>query len=146
MAMPVEPLEKRVFYAQVITVVGLSKDESKPSNEVARYLLSKGKKIIPVNPTAEEILGLKCYPSLLAIPPEISKDIDMVDVFRRSGDVPQIAKDAIALRERNGNFRPGVFWMQLGIVNGQAAQELKKAGFKVVMDRCAKIELSAYVR
>lgn len=140
MTTPPNPPENSILWADVIAIVGLSKDESKPSNEVARYLISKGKKIIPVNPTAEEILGQKCYPSLLAIQEELAKTIVIVDVFRRSEDVLQVAKDAIELRRRNENNNPSVFWMQLGIINESAAKELRKAGFQVVMNKCVKME------
>ncbi len=131
---------KRILSAKVIAVVGLSKDESKPSHDVAKYLLAHGKIIIPVNPTADEILGQKCYSSLLAIPGQLAKQIEIVDVFRKSEDIPQVAQDAIALRKRNANGKPEIFWMQLGIVNESAAKPLSAAGFKVVMDHCAKIE------
>ncbi len=131
---------KRILSAKTIAIVGISKDETRPSHTVAKCLLAHGKKIIPVNPTADEILGEKCYWSLLSIPGQIAKEIEIVDVFRKAEDVPQVVNDAIALRQRNANGLPEVFWMQLGIINEAAAAEAEKAGFKVVMDRCAKIE------
>lgn len=131
---------KRILSAKVIAVVGLSRDETKPSHEVAEYLLAHGKTIVAVNPAADEILGQKSYPSLLAIPASLAKKVEIVDVFRKSGDIPQIVKDAIALRQRNGNGLPDVFWMQPGIINRLAAEEALKSGFMVVMGRCAMIE------
>lgn len=137
-------ITRRILSAKVIAMVGLSRDPTKPSNSVANYLIAHGKTIIPVNPTAEEILGQKCYSSLLEIPNEIAKQIEIIDVFRKSHDVPEIAKDAIELRKRNANGLPEIFWMQLGIVNEEAARELKEAGFKVVMNSCVKIEHEKY--
>ncbi len=131
---------KRILSAKAIAVVGLSADKAKPSHEVAEYLLAHGKEIIPVNPAADEILRQKSYPSLLAIPEALAKQVEIVDVFRKSEGVPPIVKDAIALRQRNANGLPDVFWMQPGVINGQAAEEARKAGFRVVMDRCAKTE------
>lgn len=130
----------RIMTAKTLAVVGLSRDETKPSSVVAKYLLAHGKEIIPVNPTADEILGLRCHSSLLAIPASLAKQIEIIDVFRKSEDIPQIAKDAIELRRRNANGKPEIFWMQLGIRNEDAARELEKSGFRVVMDRCVKIE------
>lgn len=131
---------KQVLSAKTIAIVGLSKDEAKPSHLVAKYLIGHGKTIIPVNPTADEILGQKCYNSLLEIPDQIAREIEMVDVFRKAEDIPQIVQDAIALRKRNANGKPEIFWMQLGIINEAAANEAENAGFMVVMDRCVKIE------
>lgn len=131
---------KRILSAKVIAVVGLSADKAKPSHVVAEYLLTHGKTIVAVNPAADEILGQKSYPTLLAIPQALAKQVEIVDVFRKSEGVPPIVKDAIALRQRNGNGLPDVFWMQLGIINGRAAEEARKSGFRVVMDRCIRTE------
>ncbi|VVB98238.1 CoA binding domain protein [uncultured archaeon] len=131
---------RRILPAKAIAIVGLSADQTRPTHVVAEYLLAHGKTIIPVNPTVAEVLGQKSYSSLLALPEDIAKKIEIVDVFRKAEDVPQIAKDAIELRKRNANGLPEVFWMQLGIANGAAAEELQKAGFRVVMDRCTRIE------
>ncbi len=115
---------------RTVAVVGLSRDSDKASYRVAQYLQSAGYRIIPVNPSAEEILGEKCYKSLLDVP----ETIEIVDIFRPSEDVPSIVEEAIELKNRYGT--PNVIWMQLGIVNEEAARRAKEAGFNVVMDRC----------
>jgi len=115
--------------AQTIAVVGLSAKENRPSNMVARYLLEAGYTIIPVNPGQSEILGQKCYPNLSDIPVAI----DIVDIFRRSQDIPPIVEETIAIGAKT-------VWMQQGIVNEEAAALARSKGLKVVMDRCLKID------
>jgi len=119
---------------RVIAVVGLSNQLGKPSHRVAAYMKKHGYKIIPVNPTIEEALGEKSYKSLLDIPQEIQRTIDVVDIFRRSEDVSPIVDQAIQLKQKFG--RPLVVWMQLDIVNQAAAEKAKQAGLQVVMDKC----------
>ena len=123
---------------KIIAVVGLSKEPGKDSHRVSAYLKQHGYRIIPVNPFANEILGEKSYPSLLDILPEIQKTIEIVDIFRPSKDVPPIVQQAIKLKETNG--KPFVVWMQLGIINEEAAEAAKRAGLIVVMDKCLMIE------
>ena len=113
--------------AKTIAVVGLSPKESRPSNMVARYLLEEGYTVIPVNPGQEEILGLPCYPDLASIP----GPVDIVDIFRRSEDVPPIVAEAIAIGAK-------AIWMQEGVIHEEAARTAKAAGLVVVMDRCIK--------
>ena len=112
-----------------IAVVGLSPKENRPSNQVARYLIDAGYNVIPVNPGQEEILGRRCYPDLESIP----EKVEIVDIFRRPDDIPPIVRSAIKIGAK-------VVWMQLGIVNEEAAAEAKKAGLSVVMDRCMKVD------
>jgi hypothetical protein len=114
---------------KTIAMVGLSPKEDRPSNIVARYLLARGYTVIPVNPGQKEILGLPCYPDLKSIPVRV----DMVDVFRNSAEVPPIAEDAIAIGAKS-------LWLQLGVINPQAAEAAAQAGLDVVMDHCTKIE------
>jgi hypothetical protein len=116
---------------KTIAVVGLSRDSAKDSYLVAEYLKSNGYQIVPINPSADEILGEKCYKSLLDMPEDVQKSIEIVDVFRPSKDVPPIVNQAIQLRKRHG--KPEVIWMQLGIVNEEAAENAIKEGFKVVI-------------
>jgi predicted CoA-binding protein len=123
---------------RVIAVVGLSKEPGKDSHRVSAYLKQCGYRIIPVNPFANKVLGEKSYPSLLEIPPEIQKTIEIVDVFRPAEDVPPIMEQAIKLKQKNG--KPFVFWMQLGIVNKEAAEAGRHAGLTVIMDKCLMIE------
>lgn len=121
-----------------IAVVGLSKDENKDSYRVAAYLQKRNFRIIPVNPTAEEILGEKSYPSLTALPDQLKSVVEVVDIFRPSESVPPIVDEAIAMRRRTG--RPLVIWMQLGISNEEAARRAEESGMIVVQDRCMMIE------
>jgi predicted CoA-binding protein len=119
---------------KTVAIVGVSRDPSKDSYRVAEYLKNHGFHIVPVNPFADEVLGLKCYRSLLDLPVETQKTIEIVDIFRPSADVPPIVEQAIHLKRLHG--QPYVVWMQLGIVNEQAAETARKAGLTVVMDRC----------
>ena len=121
--------ETIVKEARTVAVVGLSNDPEKASNEVGSYLKEQGYRIIPVNPKYPEILGEKCYRSLRDIP----EKVDIVDVFRKSPDVPPIADDAIAIGAK-------VLWQQLGVRNEPAAAKARAAGLDTVMDRCVKIE------
>lgn len=114
---------------RTIAVVGLSAEWHRPSFFAAKYMRDHGYRIIPVNPRYTEVLGERCYPDLRSIP----GPVDMVDVFRRSKDVLPIAEDAIALGART-------LWMQLGVVNEEAADRARAAGLEVVMNRCVKIE------
>jgi predicted CoA-binding protein len=115
--------------SKTIAVVGLSPKPQRPSHQVARYLMEAGYTIIPVNPGQDTILGLPCYPDLLAIPTQV----DMVDIFRQPEAVLPIVEDAIAIGAR-------FIWMQEGIVNKEAAAKAEAAGLIVIMDRCSKID------
>ncbi len=125
----------RTLLAQTktIAVVGLSKDPQRPSYFVASYLKYEGYRIIPVNPTADEILGERCYPNLLSIP----EPVDMVDIFRPAPACVEIVQQAIAKGVKS-------VWMQLKIINLEAARLAEEAGIQVVMDRCIKIEHGRY--
>jgi predicted CoA-binding protein len=114
---------------RVIAVVGLSPSLNRPSYSVTRYMLERGYTVIPVNPAAEEILGQKCYPDLASIPLKV----DLVDVFRKPEDVLPIAREAIRIGAK-------CLWLQLGVINREAAETAAAAGLDVVMDRCVKIE------
>jgi predicted CoA-binding protein len=123
---------------KTVAVVGLSREPDKDSYRVSAYLKKHGFRIIPVNPFADEVLGEKSYKSLLDIPAEIQKSIEIVDIFRPAKDVPPIVEQTVKLKEMHG--KPSVVWMQLGIVNEQAAETAKKAGLVVVMDKCMMVE------
>jgi predicted CoA-binding protein len=112
-----------------IAVVGLSANWNRPSFFASKYMQQKGYKIIPVNPRYSEILGEKCYKSLL----DIEEKVDIVDCFRKSDDILPIATDAIKIKAK-------VLWMQLSVFNEDATILSRNAGLKVVQDRCVKIE------
>ncbi len=124
--------------AKTIVVVGLSPEPQKHSFGVSLYLKHHGYRVIPVNPLAREILGEKSYKSLLSIPEQLQKTIDIVDIFRKPADVPPIVEQAIQIKTKFG--RQFVVWMQQGIVNEAAAEAAKKAGLVVVMDKCLMVE------
>jgi len=123
---------------KTIAVVGLSKDPQKNSYRVAEYLKKNGFQVVPVNPFAEEILGEKCYKSLLDMPKEIQRAIEVVDIFRPAEDVPPIVEQAVELKKRFGELR--AVWMQLGIVNEAAAEKAKATGLQVVMNACMMMQ------
>jgi predicted CoA-binding protein len=118
----------------VIAVVGLSRDHSKDSFIVANYMKRNGYQIIPVNPFAKEILNEKSYPNLLELPREMQRITEIVNIFRPSNDVLPIVKQSIRLKKKWG--MPQVIWMQLGIINNEAAEIAREEGFSVVMDKC----------
>jgi thioredoxin len=123
---------------RTVAVVGLSDDPSKASHTVAKFLQSKGWRIIPVNPFVDHVLGEKSYKSLLDLPDDVQKTVEVVDIFRQPKDVPPVVDQAIQLKNKNG--KPHMVWMQLGIVNEEAAAKAREAGLIVIMDRCMKIE------
>jgi predicted CoA-binding protein len=114
---------------RTIAVVGCSPDPSRDSHQIAALLKARGHTIIPVNPHCREVLGEPCFPSLREVPTRI----EMVDVFRRSRFVGQLAEEAIALGA-------SILWLQLGAIDPVTAQRAQAAGLTVVMDRCPAIE------
>ena len=137
-------IEEILTKHKTVAVVGLSREPDKDSHRVSAYLKAHGFRIIPINPFTDEVLGEKSYKSLLDIPPEIQKTIKVVDIFRPSEDVPPIVEQAIKLKALYGTLQ--VVWMQLGVVNEQAAEAAKKAGLTVVMNRCMMVEHSLLVK
>jgi len=126
-----EELKDVLRTCKAVAVVGISPKEDRPSYIVASYLKSKGFRIIPVRPDGEEILEEKVYHRLSEIPNEIG--VDVVDIFRKSEDVPPIVEEAIRRGVR-------VVWMQEGVIHEEAGEKAEKAGLKVIMDRCMKKE------
>lgn len=125
---------RKIFgYARTIAVVGLSPNRLRPSFFVGGYLRYRGFRVVPVNPTADEILGEKSYPTLRDLPFQV----DVVDVFRAPDAVPAIADDAVAIGAR-------ALWLQFGVIAPEAAAGAAAAGLDVVMDRCMKIEHGRY--
>lgn len=131
-------IEQILRTAKTIAVVGLSDKPARASNEVAGYLQEQGYRIVPINPAyaGQEILGEKAYATLQEAADALSREgtrIDVVDCFRKSEEIPPIAKDAI-------DVRAGTLWMQLGIENQVAADLARAAGLDVVMNHCMLIE------
>ena len=120
-------MKEILLSTKTIASVGLSSSTEKESYWIVSYLKDQGYRIIPVNPTATEILGEKAYPSLSSIPDRV----DVVQVFRKPENVPPVVDEAIKIGAK-------VVWMQEGIVNEEAAQTAKAAGLQVVMDACMR--------
>lgn len=120
---------KKFYELKNIAVVGMSKNPEKAAHYVPKYLAEKGYNIIPVNPTADEILGKKCYSGLSDIP----EHVDIVDVFRPSEQVMPVIDEAIKLK-------PKVIWLQEGIHNIEAESLAQKSGIEVIFNRCMLAE------
>lgn len=121
--------EKILLEAKTIVVVGLSRDPLKASHDVAKYLQENNYKIIPVHPSADELLGEKVFHSLL----EIKDPVDIIDIFRPSEECEEIVKIAVKLK-------PKMIWLQLGIKNEKARKIAEEKGIVFVEDKCTKIE------
>jgi len=115
---------------KTIAVVGVSNKPDRDSHMVAKYLINAGFEVMPVNPRIDAFLGIKAYPDLLAIPSE--KEIDIVNIFRKSSEVLPVVEEAVKIGAK-------AVWMQLGIINEEAAHVAKKAGLEVVMNKCIKV-------
>lgn len=114
---------------KTIAVVGCSAKSYRDSNMIARLLIQKGHRVIPVNPNYDSVLGLQCYPHLSSVP----EPVEMVDVFRRSEFLREVAGQAIECGAK-------ILWAQLGVYDEVAAQRAQQAGLIVIMDRCPAIE------
>jgi uncharacterized protein len=115
--------------ASTIAVVGLSSDPRRPSHEVAAYLQEHGYRIVPVNPRETEVLGERAYPSLLDIPGGVT--VDVVDVFRRAEETPEVARQAVQIGAK-------VLWLQAGIVSDEAYRIASEGGLEVIMGVCIR--------
>ena len=122
-----QEMREILLSANTVASVGLSSSDEKESYWIVAFLMDQGYRFYPVNPTADEILGMKAYASLSDIPDKI----DVVQVFRRPEDVPPIVEEAIKIGAK-------VVWMQEGIVNEEAAQLAREAGLQVVMNACMR--------
>ena len=122
-----------LHHHRTVAVVGLSPKPHRDSHAIASYMQRHGWRIVPINPAAQvtEILGEKVYPSLIEAAKHLQ--IDLVDVFRNSADVPPVADEAIAIGAR-------ALWLQLGIEHPAAANKARKAGLRVVQNRCLLVE------
>jgi predicted CoA-binding protein len=124
-------IEEILSGSKTVAVVGISDKPDRPSHVVARYLRERGYRVIPVNPFLTEVLGEKAFKSLAEIPGRV----DLVDVFRKSAEVPPIAEEAVRIGAR-------FFWMQEGVESDRAREILDAGGIPWVMDRCVKKELA----
>ncbi len=131
---PTEVMRKH----RVIAVVGASKNPGKEAFTVPEYLRERGYTIIPINPTTDTVNGLKSYPSLAELPEELAEKVEVVDVFRPSEELPQVAVQVVEMKKRTG--KPVVFWAQLGLENEEAKKTLSAAKVDYVMDKCMRIE------
>jgi predicted CoA-binding protein len=122
-------IEQLLRESQVIAVVGLSSNPERPSYGIARALRQRGYRIIPVNPQESEVLGEKAYSSLLEVP----EKVDIVNVFRRPAQTPEVARQAVQIGAR-------ALWLQTGISNDEAESIAHAGGLMVVMDRCIMVE------
>jgi len=120
--------------AKTVAVVGVSHKEERDSNRIARYLIGHGYTVIPVNPKYKEVLGLRCYPHLAAVP----EHIDIVDIFRNIEAIPGVVDEAVAVRA-------GAVWMQLGLAHEEAARRARAAGLVVIQNRCIGIDHSRLI-
>jgi len=120
-----------------VAVVGMSRDLTKPARKVPKFLMSKKYHIIPVNPFADEILGMKSYKTVSEIP----EPVEIVEIFRPSEAVPEIVEDVLNRVKEKGDVK--VIWMQEGIEHEEAGEKARQAGLKVVQNRCMYKE---YVR
>ncbi len=131
----VRDIEEILRECKTVAVVGLSPRPNRPSHSVSAYLQDNGYRIVPVNPMVDEVLGEQSYPDLESIP----FHVELVDVFRRSEEVPTVVEQAI---------RAGAeaVWLQLGVIHHEAAARAAEHGLDVVMDKCTAIEHRALVR
>lgn len=129
-----ETMRRLLHTVKTVAIVGMSDKRERASNFVGSYLKSEGYRVIPVNPMIKEALGEKSYPDLRSIP----EHVDVVDIFRRPDEIIPIVKQAIEIKAK-------VIWMQLQIVNRDAAELATAAGLTVVMDKCMKIEHGRFI-
>ena len=117
-----------------VAVVGMSSNELRASNFVGYYLMRNGYQVTPVNPREEEIYGVRCYPNLEEVP----HPIDVVDVFRDPGAVPDIAKEAVAVGAK-------YLWLQFGVISPEGVAIAEQGGVECIVDKCIKIEHARYM-
>ncbi len=122
--------------AKTIAVVGCSDNPVRTSNSIARYLIGAGYQVIPVNPSHEEILGQRCYPSTSAIPDDIQ--VDIVNIFRRPAQTADMVRDVLKRIAKTGE-RP-VIWTQIGVSSYEAQELTESAGLVYIKNRCIMVE------
>jgi predicted CoA-binding protein len=130
-----DDIRRLLIESRTIAVVGASPKPWRDSGAIAEFLKNKGYTVYPVNPMYQEVLGMKCYPDLKSIP----EKIDIVDIFRNPDDVMPVIDEAVSVGAKS-------VWMQLNVVNPEAAEKAVQAGLKVVMDLCIAVEHRALIR
>ncbi|MBI5475295.1 MAG: CoA-binding protein [Ignavibacteriales bacterium] len=129
-----QTIKKILEEAKTIAIVGASNKPLRDSYQIMKFLIEKGYNVIPVNPSYTDILGKKCYSDLR----QIDEPIDIVDIFRRSDEVLPIVQDAMLSGAKT-------IWMQLGVINEEAATIAERTGITVIMNRCIKIEYLNFI-
>jgi predicted CoA-binding protein len=136
--MPLEDdrlIEALLRKTKTIAVVGASPKPWRDSGSIAQFLVARGYTVYPVNPAYPEVLGMKCYPTIKSI----GSKIDIVDIFRKPEEVLPIIEEAISIGAKS-------IWMQLGVINEEAAKRAEEGGLSVVMDRCIAVEHRRLIR
>lgn len=121
-----------------IAVIGLSKDESKDSHRVSKYMKDSGYNIIPINPTADSIMNTKSYDKLINLPEDIAKEIDIVNIFRKPEFVEEILEDIIEIKKKYNKIH--TVWMQLGIFYDKADTIARENKLNIIMNKCIMVE------
>ena len=131
---PIEEIKEILKTVKHIAIVGMSDKPERASFQVASYLQSHGYKIFPVNPLLKEVLGEKVYPTLQ----DIHEKVDIAVIFRKPEDIPEVVNQVVAAKIKT-------IWLQLGIINNDAAEKAQDLGLQVVMDRCIMTDHRSYI-
>ena len=129
---------------KVIAVVGASTNPGKDAHSVPAYLREHGYRVVPINPAADEIFGERAFPSLASMPEQLAKEVEVIEVFRPSEELPQVARQVVELSKKYG--RSYVFWAQAGLENDEAKEILTAGGIPYVMNACMRVVYSMAMR
>ena len=129
---------------RVIAVVGASKNPDKEAHTVPAYLREHGYRIVPVNPSADTVFGERAFPSLASLPDQLAREVEVVEVFRPSEELPQVARQVVEMSKRYG--KGYVFWSQTGLESDEAKAILAEAKVPYVMDACMRVVHSMAAR
>jgi predicted CoA-binding protein len=129
---------------KVIAVVGASTNPGKEAHTVPAYLKEQGYRVIPINPTADAIFGERAYPTLDSLPEQLAREVEVVEVFRPSEELPQVARQVVEMSKKH--HRGYVFWSQAGLENDEAKAILSEGQIPYVMDACMRVVHSISVR
>jgi len=122
---------------KVIAVVGASKNPEKDAHSIPAYLSEHGYRVVPINPAADEIFGERAFPSLASMPEQLAKEVEVIEVFRPSEELPQVARQVVELSKKYG--KSYVFWAQAGLENDEAKEILTAGGVPYVMNACMRV-------